>query len=89
MFNQRLQILISREQRLRLEEEARRSGGSVASVIRAAVDDRYGVIGEARRAAAVQRIAGMSGPAPSIAEIEAELAGRFDDAVPGGPSDGR
>jgi predicted DNA-binding protein len=84
MFSERLQILISKEQRRRLESEAKRRDASVASVIREAIDAQLGGIGRDDRLGAVERIAAMRG-APSlppeelrraIAEARAEGADR-------------
>jgi hypothetical protein len=61
MLNERLQILITKEQRRRLEAEARRRGTSVASVIRDAIDSQLGVVTREQRLRAVDEIAAMSG----------------------------
>lgn len=42
MYSQRMQILITPEQRRRLEDESRDTGLSVAALVRAALDARYG-----------------------------------------------
>jgi hypothetical protein len=61
MFNVRLQLLISPEQRRRLEVEAKRRKVSVASVIREAIDAHYGSVSPEQRARAVDEIARMRG----------------------------
>jgi hypothetical protein len=61
MFSERLQILVSKEQRLRLEREAKRRGSSVASVIRDAVDAELGGVTRETRMQAVEEIAAMQG----------------------------
>lgn len=61
MFNERLQILISPEQRRRLETEAARRGTSVAALVREALDARFGVIDPEARFRAVEAIAAMRG----------------------------
>lgn len=61
MYNQRLQILVSKEQRLRLEREAKRRGSSVASVIRDAVDGELGGISRQDRLGAVEAIRSLPG----------------------------
>lgn len=63
MYSERLQILISKEQRRRLETEARRRNASVASVIRDAVDAELGEVERGQRLQAVSAIAAMkTGP---------------------------
>jgi hypothetical protein len=61
MYSVRLQLLISPEQRRRLEVEAKRRRVSVASVIREAIDARYGSIAPEQRARAVEEIGRMRG----------------------------
>lgn len=65
MFSERLQILISKEQRRRLEAEAQRRQASVASVIRDAVDAELGEVERGQRLQAVHAIAAMKG-VPSL-----------------------
>jgi hypothetical protein len=69
MLNQRLQILVSSEQRGRLEREARRRGTSVASVIREAVDAQLGGVTADERRAALDEIRGMHAPSLTPDEI--------------------
>lgn len=61
MYSERLQILVSKEQRQRLETEARRRNASVASVIRDAVDVELGRVSREDRLRAVAEIAEMKG----------------------------
>jgi hypothetical protein len=61
MLKERLQILISTDQRRRLEREAQRRGTSVASVIRDAVDAQLGGVTVEDRRAAVDRIGALRG----------------------------
>lgn len=61
MINERLQVLLTPEQRRRLEEESRQQGRSVASLVREAVDARYGTPSRDQRQAAVAAIEAMSG----------------------------
>jgi hypothetical protein len=61
MYSERLQILISKEQRRRLEAEARRRNASVASVIRGAVDVELGKGSRGDRQQAVAAIAKIQG----------------------------
>lgn len=63
MYSERLQILVSKDQRRRLEQEAKRRKSSVASVIRDAVDAELGEVGRGQRLQAVRAIAAMkAGP---------------------------
>jgi hypothetical protein len=69
MYTERLQILISKEQRRRWELEARRRGASVASIVREAVEERLGGVSRDDRLAAAEQIAAMK-PLPYIAPEE-------------------
>jgi len=87
MYSERLQILVSKEQRRRLEREARRRQSSVASVIRDAVEAELGGISREDRMQAVETIAGFRGAAfLSPAELEREIErGRADEIERGLP----
>ena len=61
MINERLQILVTSEQRRRLEEEALRRGASVASLIREAIDARFGAVTRADRLRALHEIRALNG----------------------------
>ena len=61
MLNERLQILVTRDQRRRLESEAQRRGLSVGGLIREAVDAHLGHVGEAEHLRAVDGIRATSG----------------------------
>jgi len=61
MLTERLQVLVSRAQRRRLEVEARRRGKSVGALIREAVDARVHSTPLADRRRAVAAIRAMSG----------------------------
>jgi len=61
MLKERLQILVSTDQRRRLEQEARRRGTSVGSVIRDAVDAQLGGPTAEDRRAALDDILAMRG----------------------------
>jgi Ribbon-helix-helix protein, copG family len=61
MLTERLQILVSPQQKRRLEAEAKTRGESVGELVREAIDERYGnVPTRAERMAAVERM--RSGP---------------------------
>ena len=66
MYSERLQLLLSPEQRRRLDDEAKRTGASIASLIRDALDERYGRLPtREERMAAVERIRN-SKPGPRV-----------------------
>jgi hypothetical protein len=68
-FSHRMQLLLDEERRRRLEHEARRTGRSVASLIREAIDMRLGLGGEAkRRREAAERL--LATPRPGGREAE-------------------
>ena len=71
MFNQRLQILISPDQRRRLEAEAHRRGSSVATVVREAIDTTLTGPTREERQKAFEAIAAMKGRYLPVEELEA------------------
>ena len=86
MISERLQILLTPEQRRRLQEEARLQGKSVASLVREAIEARYGTPSREQRLAAVEAIEAMTGgrflPPDDLNRIvEEERLASFD--VPG------
>src|SRR5215212_2397655 len=70
MLKERLQILVTRDQRRRLEREAQRRGTSVAGVIRDAVDAQLGEITVEDRRAALDDILTMRGRSVSPDELD-------------------
>ena len=60
MLKERLQVLITAEQRRLLEAEARRRRTSVAALIRDAIDGRYGTVTREDRLRAVEELGKMS-----------------------------
>lgn len=85
MLKERLQILVSADQRRRLESEARRRRTSVGSVIRDAVDAQLGGATVEDRRAAVDRIGALRGRSLSPEEInrivEAERDAEADELL--------
>lgn len=74
MFTERLQILVSKEQRQRLEREAKRRQSSVASVIRDAVEAELGGTSRQDRMQAVEAISHLRGtPYLPPEELEREI----------------
>ena len=69
MLSERLQILVTPDQRRRLEEEAKRRGTSVAGLIREAVDGHLGSVDREDRIGAVDAIRAMHGRFLSIDEL--------------------
>lgn len=69
MLKERLQILVTADQRRRLEAEARRRRTSIGGVIRDAIDAQIGVATRQRRLRAVAAIRTAPG-APHIAAAE-------------------
>lgn len=61
MLTERLQVLVSRDQKRRLETEARRRRSSVGAVIREAVDARLTTVTPEERARAIAEIKAMRG----------------------------
>jgi hypothetical protein len=81
MLKQRLQILVTVDQRRRLEQEARRRGASVASIIRDAVDAQLNAITVADRRAALGEILAMEGQFASPDELNRIVEGERDEQV--------
>ena len=59
MYSERLHVLVSPEQRLRLEQAAKARGSSVAALIREAIDARFGHVSREEKIRAAQEIAAM------------------------------
>lgn len=82
MLSERLQLVLSPEQRQLLEREARRRRVSVASLIREAIDARFAAPTREDRLRAVDEIAAMGGePLPSLAELERIVAEERESAA--------
>lgn len=79
MLNQRLQLLLTPEQRRRLDEEAGARGESVAALVREAIDARFTSTPRAERIKAVEEIAAMRiDPVPTPEEINRIVAEERD-----------
>jgi predicted DNA-binding protein len=61
MLNERLQILLTAEQRRRLDEEARRRGVPVAQLVREAIDRRFPPVNQEDRRRALEEIEALEG----------------------------
>ena len=82
MYSERLQLLLTKEQRRRLDDEARRSGSSVAALVREAIDGHFQpATAEQRRDAArllLERKVELIAPA----ELRELVDSRFDEEIP-------
>ena len=85
MLSERLQILVSRDQRRRLEAEARRRGTSVGSVVREAVDARLGAISSEERLAALEGLRSISGRFLPPDELDRISEGEPEEELEGLP----
>lgn len=82
MLNQRLQLLLTPEQRRRLDEEASARGESIGALVREAIDARFTSTSRAKRVKAVEEIAAMrGGPAPSPEEINRLVAEEHEQSA--------
>jgi predicted DNA-binding protein len=82
MLTERLQVLISVEQRRRLEAEAQRRGSSVATVVREAIDASLTRPTREERIQAVEAIKSMTGKYLPVEEIEAIIEEERDASFP-------
>lgn len=85
LLEKRLQILLDQERFAKVEEEAARSGRSVAAVIREAIDLRFAPDASARRSAATSFLAlteAPAGPGEDWAEVKAAMADELAQRVP-------
>ncbi|ADB54146.1 hypothetical protein Cwoe_5745 [Conexibacter woesei DSM 14684] len=70
MLNERLQILVTPLQRQRLEREARERGVSVGSLVREAIDARFGGYSVEERLEVLERFRRMRAKYLSIEEMD-------------------
>ena len=73
MMTERLQVLIGREQRERLEREAARRGTSIATLVREALDQAFPPMAMRRRAAADRLLEAEPMEVPAVPELLREL----------------
>lgn len=81
MFSERTQVLLSREQRERLERVAAREGRSVGSVIREAIES-YTALGPRSRIEAAEALIGMSVPVGDWGDEAAAIAESRGSGLP-------
>ncbi len=76
-LSHRTQLLLDDERHRRLEDEARRTGRSIASLVREAIDARYELAqqsaGRRKAAATLLEAPRPSDPEPDWAEVERDL----------------
>ncbi len=70
MLSERLQVLVTPEQRKRLESEAKRRGRSVGGLIRDAVDARFGAVSPEDRLEALAGIEKTAGRFLTLDELD-------------------
>lgn len=73
MLNERLQVLIHRDQRERLELESRRRGASVGRLVREAIDLAFPAGSASRQHAASRLLDAEPMPVPDVDGLRREL----------------
>lgn len=86
MYSERMQILLSSDQRRRIDDEAARTGVSAAAIVRAALDARLGRVDPGQRGRALDELCAMRSEVVGAAELQELIDGRFDHAVGGARS---
>lgn len=84
MLTERLQVLISPDQRRRLEAEAERRGSSLATLVREAIDASLARPTQADRLQAFEAITALRGRYLTPEEIEAVIDEERDQIVSAG-----
>lgn len=79
MFSERMQLLLTPQLRQRLRAEAKRRGTSEAAIAREALEAKLGTVSRDDRLAAIEAIGAMHGAPLEPEELDALIAGRFDD----------
>lgn len=78
MYSERLQILLTQDQRRRLREEAKRRKTSVTALVREAVDEHFGVVPEGSREQAYQSIVARRSRYVAPDKLDELVEGRFE-----------
>ncbi|MCZ7588451.1 MAG: hypothetical protein M5U27_06215 [Gaiella sp.] len=90
MLSERLQILVTPEQRRKLEGEAARTGESVGALVRKAIDGTYNPVDRDRRRRAFDELRSIGernrGVVLSPDELEALVEDARGDGIPDGPT---
>lgn len=82
MLSERLQILVSKDQRRRLELEAQRRGASVGQLVREAVDAHLGSISKPERLEALEGIRAIHGKFLSPRELNRIVEEERESVLP-------
>jgi len=80
MYNERMQILVSPEQRRTLEVEAEARSMSVAALVREAIDARFDTVDRARRRVAFEELQRIAARGEEVALTPEELNRRIDES---------
>jgi hypothetical protein len=79
MYSERMQIFLSRDQRRRLQAEAHARGTSVGSLVREAIDARFGGVSADDRRAALERMRRRSAEELPPDQLKELIDGRFGE----------
>lgn len=79
VMERRLQLLLDADRYARVAAEAKRSGRSVAAVIRSAIDYRFPDAGDTGRMQAAVELLRVSATAPDHGDSSAELKAAYSD----------
>jgi len=80
MLSERLQILVTPEQRQKLETEAARRGESVGALVRQAIDDVYDPVDRGRRRRAFDELRALGERNRGVVLSPDELEALIEDA---------
>ena len=78
MFSERLQILLTPDQRRRLQQEAKRRNTSITALVREAVDEHFGGVSEEGREQAYLSIVGRRARFVAPDGLDELVEGRFE-----------
>lgn len=78
MYSERLQILLTTDQRRRLQQEAKRRNTSVTALVREAVDEHFGAMSQGRREQAYRSIVARRSRYVAPDKLDELVEGRFE-----------
>lgn len=79
---ERLQILVTAEQRRRLDETSKATGRPVTALVREAIDKQFGEVSREQRLEAYERLKKRRIPFIPIDELNRLIETRYDDILP-------